>query len=232
MDGTMVGFEALIRWRHPSRGLVAPGLFVPIAEESGLIIRVDEWVLREACREAASWAVPRKIAINLSPVQFQHGDLPGLVHSVLLESGLAPHRLELEITEGVLINDFSRAISILRRLRLLGVKISLDDFGTGYSSLSHLRSFRFDRIKIDRAFISNVDRNPKSAAIVGAVINLAHSLELPVIAEGVETEGQLEFLARSSCDEVQGFLIGRPHPIDRYAALVRNPRSNSVRVAV
>jgi EAL domain-containing protein (putative c-di-GMP-specific phosphodiesterase class I) len=193
---------------------------------------VGEWVLREACREAASWVPPRQIAINLSPVQFQHGDLPGLVQSVLLETGLAPQRLELEITEGVLIRDFSRAKSILGRLRLLGVKISLDDFGTGYSSLSYLESFRFDRIKIDRSLISNVKRNQRSAAIVRSVINLARSLELPVTAEGVETEGQLDFLAQLSCDHVQGFLIGRPAPIDQYAAAVRKQRSDSLRVAV
>lgn len=231
-DEGIVGFEALVRWQHPSRGLLAPGLFVPAAEESGLIMQVGEWVLREACREAASWDVPRQIAINLSPVQFQHGDLPGLVHSVLLESGLAPQRLELEITESVLISDFSRAKVILRRLRLLGVRISLDDFGTGYSSLSYLQSFRFDRIKIDRSLIANVERNPRSAAIVGSVINLAHSLELPVIAEGVETEGQRRFLAGLSCDEVQGYLIGRPCPIDHYAAVVKKRQSDRVRVAV
>jgi diguanylate cyclase (GGDEF)-like protein len=232
MDGGIVGFEALVRWQHPSRGLLAPGLFVPIAEESGLIMQVGEWVLREACREAASWEIPRQIAINLSPVQFRHGDLPGLVHSVLLESGLAPQRLELEITESILINDFSRAKMVLRRLRLLGVRISLDDFGTGYSSLSYLQSFRFDRIKIDRSLIAHVERNPRSAAIVGSVINLAHSLDLPVIAEGVETEGQRRFLAGLSCDEMQGCLIGRPCPIDHYVAVVRKPRSDRVRVAV
>src|SRR5581483_5961920 len=149
IGGDVTGFEALLRWRHPHRGLVPPSIFVPIAEESGLIVPIGEWVLREACREAASWPKPLHVAVNLSPVQFQHGDLAGLVHSVLLETGLNPNRLELEITENVLIGDFSRALSILRRLKAVGVRIAMDDFGSGYSSLSYLQSFPFDKIKID-----------------------------------------------------------------------------------
>ena len=145
-----------MRWQHPQRGLISPGTFIPLAEESGLIVPMGEWILREACREAASWPNPLQVAINLSPVQFRHGDLPGLVHSVLLETGLPPSRLELEITEGVLIDDFSRAVSTLRRLKALGVRIAMDDFGTGYSSLSYLQSFPFDKIKIDQSFISNL----------------------------------------------------------------------------
>ena len=132
IGGDIVGFEALARWRHPTRGIIPPGTFIPIAEDSGLIIAIGEWVLREACREAASWPTPLNIAINLSPVQFRHGDLPALVHSVLLETGLAPGRIELEVTESVLIGDFPRALSILRRLKSLGVRIAMDDFGTGY----------------------------------------------------------------------------------------------------
>jgi diguanylate cyclase (GGDEF)-like protein/PAS domain S-box-containing protein len=220
IEGDIVGFEALVRWHHPSRGQVPPGTFIPLAEESGLILPIGEWILREACREAASWPRPLQIAINLSPVQFQHGDLAGLVHGVLLDTGLAPGRLELEITEGVLIGDFSRAVSILRRLKLLGVRIAMDDFGTGYSSLSYLQAFPFDKIKIDRAFISNLDRNPQSAAIIRAVIGLGRGLNLPVVAEGVETKDQLAFLSREACDEYQGFLIGRPHPIEEYAEMV------------
>jgi predicted signal transduction protein with EAL and GGDEF domain len=176
INGRITGFEALVRWNHPTRGLIPPGMFVPLAEESGLIITLGEWILREACREAASWPKPLQIAINLSPVQFRHGDLAGLVHSVLLETGLAPARLELEITEGVLIGDFSRAVSILRRLKGLGVRIAMDDFGTGYSSLSYLQAFPFDKIKIDRGFISNLDRNAQSAAIIRAVIGLGASI--------------------------------------------------------
>jgi len=220
IDGEVVGFEALIRWHNPARGMVSPGTFIPVAEESGLIMRIGEWVLREACREAAAWAHPLRIAVNLSPIQFRHGDLPGLVHTVLLETGLAPNRLELEITEGVMIEDFARSLSILRRLKALGVRIAMDDFGTGYSSLSYLQSFPFDKIKIDQSFISNVKSNPQSAAIVRAVIGLAHGLNLPVLAEGVETRDQLEFLAAESCNEVQGYLMGRPHPILEYSELV------------
>ncbi len=220
IDGEILGFEALVRWRHPSRGIVSPGTFIPIAEESGFIIPMGEWILRTACSEAASWPRPLQIAINLSPVQFQHGDLPGLVHSVLLETGLPASRLELEITEGVLIGDFTRALSILRRLKALGVRIAMDDFGTGYSSLSYLQSFPFDKIKIDQAFISNLDRNAQSAAIVRAVVGLSHGLQLPVVAEGVETQHQLDFLQRENCDGVQGFFIGRPRPIEDYAEMV------------
>ncbi len=217
IGGEIVGFETLVRWQHPNRGTVPPNTFIPIAEESGLIIPIGEWILRAACREAASWSRPLHIAVNLSPVQFRHGDLPGMVHAVLLETGLNPNRLEFEITEGVLIGDFSRAVSILRRLKTLGVRIAMDDFGTGYSSLSYLQSFPFDKIKIDQAFISNVDCNSQSAAIVRAIIGLGHGLNLPITAEGVETKDQLEFLAREECDEVQGYLIGRPGPIGNYA---------------
>ena len=220
IDGKVVGFEALLRWHHPVRGMVSPGTFIPAAEESGLIMRIGEWVLREACREAAGWTRPLHIAVNLSPIQFRHGDLPGLVHTVLLETGLTPNRLELEITEGVMMEDFGRSLSILRRLKALGVRIAMDDFGTGYSSLSYLQAFPFDKIKIDQSFISNVKSNPQSAAIVRAVIGLAHGLNLPVLAEGVETRDQLEFLAAESCNEVQGYLLGRPHPILEYSELV------------
>jgi diguanylate cyclase (GGDEF)-like protein len=232
IHGEIIGFEALVRWRHSSRGVIPPGTFIPLAEESGLILQMGEWILREACREAASWPRPLQIAINLSPVQFRHGDLPGLVHSVLLETGLAPGRLELEITEGVLIGDFSRALSILRRLKALGVRIAMDDFGTGYSSLSYLQAFPFDKIKIDRAFISNLDRNPQSGAIIRAVIGLGHGLDLPVVAEGVETKDQLAFLAREACNEVQGFLIGRPGPIADFAEIVGRERTVKSMVAL
>jgi len=220
IGGRVVGFEALLRWNHPTRGMIPAGTFVPIAEESGLILPIGEWVLREACREAATWPQPLQIAVNLSPIQFHHGDLPGLVQSILMETRLSPGRLELEITEGVLIGDFSRASSILRRLKALGVRIAMDDFGTGYSSLSYLHSFPFDKIKIDRAFVANLDSNSQSAAIVRAVIALGRGLDLPVVAEGVETEGQLAFLSREACGEIQGFLIGRPQPIEKYGELV------------
>jgi EAL domain-containing protein (putative c-di-GMP-specific phosphodiesterase class I) len=220
INGEFVGMEALVRWHNPARGMVPPGTFIPLAEESGLIIPIGEWILREACREAASWARPLRIAVNLSPIQFRHGDLAGLVHSVLLETGLTPSRLELEITEGVLVEDFSRALSILRRLKALGVRIAMDDFGTGYSSLSYLQAFPFDKIKIDQSFIANLKTTPQSAAIVCAVIGLARGLHLPVLAEGVETKEQLAFLKQETCDEVQGYFLGRPLPIEDYAEMV------------
>jgi EAL domain-containing protein (putative c-di-GMP-specific phosphodiesterase class I) len=220
ITGEAIGFEALARWQCPIRGLVPPATFIPIAEEYSLIIPLGELVLREACREAASWLQPLKIAVNVSPIQFHHGDLPSLVHSILLETGLAPARLELEITEGVLINDFSRAVSILCRLKSIGVQIALDDFGKGYSSLSYLHSFAFDKIKIDRAFVSDLEQNRHSMAIVRAVIGLGHSLKIPVLAEGVETEAQRAFLVHEGCDEIQGYLAGRPFPIGDYAELV------------
>jgi len=227
LDGDITGFEALLRWRHPTRGMIPPSDFIPAAEESGLILPIGEWVLREACREAASWPKPLKIGINLSPLQFRHGDLPGLVHEVLLETGLAPSRLELEITESVLVDDFMRALTILRRLKLLGVHIAMDDFGTGYSSLYNLQAFAFDRIKIDRSFISSLESSRQSATIVRAVIGLGRGLDLPVIAEGVETHEQLAFLSTEECHEVQGYLVGKPLPIESYAAAVGRPVDES-----
>jgi diguanylate cyclase (GGDEF)-like protein/PAS domain S-box-containing protein len=219
----VIGFEALARWLHPVRGFVPPSDFIPLAEESGLIVEMGKWILREACREAASWPVPLQIAVNLSPAQFMHGDVVSLVHSILLETGLAPDRLELEITEGVLIEDFDRGLALLRRLKALGVRISMDDFGSGYSSLSYLQAFPFDKIKIDRAFVMNLGRNPQSAAIVRAVIDLGHGLEMSIVAEGVETQEQLGFLSEEGCDAVQGYFIGKPFPIGKYAALVGRP---------
>lgn len=220
IDGTVTGFEALVRWHHPRHGLVPPSTFIPLAEESGIIMALGEAVLREACREAASWPRPLHIAINLSPVQFQHGDLPRLVHEVLLATGLAPSRLELEITEGVLIGDFNRAVAILRRLKNLGVRIAMDDFGTGYSSLSYLQSFPFDKIKIDQTFIANLGHSQQAATIIRAVIALGRGLDLPVVAEGVETQEQVNFLANEHCNEIQGYFVGRPKPIADYAELV------------
>jgi diguanylate cyclase (GGDEF)-like protein/PAS domain S-box-containing protein len=223
----IIGFEALARWRHPVRGFVPPSDFIPLAEESGLIFEMGQWILREACREAASWPVPLQIAVNLSPAQFMHGDVVSLVHSILLETGLAPGRLELEITEGVLIEDFDRGLALLRRLKGLGVRISMDDFGSGYSSLSYLQAFPFDKIKIDRAFVMNLGRNPQSAAIVRAVIGLGHGLEMSIVAEGVETQEQLTFLAEQGCDAMQGYFIGKPLPIEQYDALVGRVASDA-----
>lgn len=216
IGGKIFGFEALLRWQHPKRGLVPPDTFITLAEQNGMIVEIGEWALRQACADAAGWRQPLQVAVNLSPVQFRYGDLPNFVHSMLLETGLAPKRLELEITEGVLINDSSRALSILRRIKSLGVKIAMDDFGAGYASLSSLQSFPFDKIKIDRTFIAGVDSNQQSAAIVRAVLGLSKALDLPVIAEGVETESEREFLMQEGCQQIQGYLIGRPRPIGNY----------------
>ncbi len=217
IGGEITGFEALVRWHHPRSGLVPPSTFIPLAEETGIIVELGEWVLRTACREAASWPKPLRVAVNLSPVQFQRSDLVKLVHEILLETGLAPARLELEITEGVLIGDFSGAVATLRRLKNLGVRIAMDDFGTGYSSLSYLQSFPFDKIKIDRAFVANLSHSQQAVTIIRAVIALGRGLDLPVVAEGVETEEQLKFLAGEHCNEIQGYLVGRPMPIADYA---------------
>jgi diguanylate cyclase (GGDEF)-like protein/PAS domain S-box-containing protein len=220
IEPEFIGFEALARWIHPQRGFVPPSDFIPLAEESGLIVELGEWILREACREAASWTKPMQVAVNLSPAQFQHGDLVGLVHSILLETGLQPGRLELEITEGVLIEDFERGLSLLRRLKALGVRIAMDDFGSGYSSLTYLQAFPFDKIKIDRTFVLNLGRNTQSAAIIRAMIGLGHGLDISIVAEGVETQDQLTFLAQENCDQVQGYFLGKPAPITQYAGIV------------
>jgi diguanylate cyclase (GGDEF)-like protein len=222
IDGTVIGFEALIRWHHPTRGLIPPSAFIPLAEDNGLMIPLGEWILRAACTEAASWKSKTLVAVNLSPTQFCHGDLPELVHTVLLETGLSPSRLELEITENVLIDDFGRAQAILRRLKTLGVKIVMDDFGTGYSSLSYLQSFPFDKLKVDRSFVSDLETNNNNAAIVRAVITLARSLNLPVLAEGVETEGQRRILSYEGCEQIQGYLIGKPLPMLNYESVVNS----------
>jgi diguanylate cyclase (GGDEF)-like protein len=219
-NGEIIGFEALVRWHHPQRGIVPPAEFIPIAEESDLIIEIGEWVLREACREAATWSDGLQVAVNVSTIQFRRGDLQQLVATVLRESGISPARLELEITEGVLVENVARAAQLLKGLKTLGICIALDDFGTGYSSLSYLQSFPLDRIKIDRSFIASLGRTERSLAIVRAVIGLAHGLGLPALAEGVETADQLATLVDEGCDELQGFLIGRPHPIAAYAHIV------------
>jgi diguanylate cyclase len=212
-DNQTIGYEALIRWNHPVKGLIPPNDFIPIAEETGLIVPIGEWVLRKACATAASWAEPYLIAVNLSPVQFSHGSLPETVHSILIETGLTPKRLELEVTESLLISDPDIALHTLRRLKALGVAIAMDDFGTGYSSLSTLQSFPFDKIKIDRSFVDKLDKQRKSASIIRAVLALGRSLEIPVLAEGIETKAHLDFLRKEGGDEAQGYFLGRPMPV-------------------
>jgi diguanylate cyclase (GGDEF)-like protein/PAS domain S-box-containing protein len=216
----VTGFEALARWHHPERGFIPPDQFVALAEENGLINELGLWVLRQSCMEAARWQRPLDIAVNLSPLQFQHGDLPEQILSILMETGLSPGRLELEITETVLIKDLDRALAMLRRLKALGLRIAMDDFGTGWSSLSTLQAFPFDKLKIDRTFIEKLGRYHEADVIVRAVLGLGRSLDLPVLAEGVETEQQLEFLRREGCNEIQGYLLGRPGPITNFAPLL------------
>lgn len=218
-NGEVIGFEALARWRDPVRGLVSPAQFIPAAEEGGLIAALGAHVLRSACREAAGWAKPLRIAVNLSPLEFESDELPGLVEAVLNETGLDPDRLELEITEGVMVTDAVRAMTTLSRLRALGVRIALDDFGTGYSSLSYLHRFPLTTLKIDRSFVATLGVTLEAAAITRAVIQLGHALGIEVIAEGVETPEQLDFLICEGCDLAQGYLLGRPLDAAAYAHL-------------
>ncbi len=209
-SGELSGYEALLRWQHPQKGAISPTEFIPIAEETGEIFRIGEWVLREACREARRWPNRLKIAVNLSPVQLLQSDLMELVTGILVETGLSPTRLELEITETAIIADKARALHFLRQIKALGVSIAMDDFGTGYSSLDTLHSFPFDKIKIDKSFLLNSAQNPESRAIIKAVLALGQSLKVPVLAEGVETVLQLEMLKEEGCDQVQGYYFGYP----------------------
>lgn len=220
--GVTTGFEALLRWKHATRGAISPATFIPIAEETGAILDIGAWVLREACREAASWQQPLMIAINVSAVQIHNANFVQLVHQTLLETGLPPHRLELEITETALVRDLNRALTTLRQIKALGIRIAMDDFGTGYSSLSNLRAFPFDKIKIDRSFIASVHSNDQAATIVRAVLGLGRGLGLPVLAEGVETGEELKFLQSEACDEVQGYLVGRPSAIEEFRNLTHD----------
>ena len=207
------GFEALLRWQHPRRGLVPPADFIECAEQWGLINKIGEWVLMEACRTAAGWPAPLSVAVNLSPNQFASGDLVGQVRHALEASGLAPSRLELEITEGLLLHDSARTLEQLSALKALGVKIAMDDFGTGYSSLAYLWRFPFDKIKIDRSFVAEMQDNTAIADILRTIALLGQTLNLEVTAEGVETPAQARLLADMRCDQFQGFLYGRPMPV-------------------
>ncbi|ARP62794.1 bifunctional diguanylate cyclase/phosphodiesterase [Mesorhizobium sp. WSM1497] len=213
--GATCGYEALLRWTHPVHGMIPPAEFIPIAEENGSIMAIGEWVLRTVCRQAASWGNGHKIAVNLSPVQFAHADLAKLVHQILIETGLSPKRLELELTESTIVADKVRTLHVLRQVKALGVTIAIDDFGTGYSSLDTLRSFPFDKIKLDRSFMADVERSPQAKAIIRAVLTLGRSLDIPVLAEGVETHVQLTILQVEGCNEAQGYFLGRPKPIDQ-----------------
>lgn len=213
LTGEATGFEVLLRWRNEEGAYISPADFIPVAEETGLILPIGEWVMREACRTAAAWEVPHRVAINLSPIQLVQPDLPDLVRAILAETGLDPSRLELEITETAMISDMARATLALNDLKALGLTIAMDDFGTGYSSLSTLRAFPFDKIKMDRSFMVELDADcAQTRAIIRAVLTIGESLNIPVLAEGVETQAQLDFLKQQGCDEAQGYLLGRPKP--------------------
>jgi EAL domain-containing protein (putative c-di-GMP-specific phosphodiesterase class I) len=199
-----------VRWNHPQRGLVPPGDFIPLAEETGLIIPLGEWVLRTACAHAVKWSEPVNVAVNLSAAQFKGRNLVQLALGALSSSGLSPDRLDLEITESVLLQDEANTLATLHQLRSLGVRISMDDFGTGYSSLAYLRSFPFDRIKIDRSFLSDMPQRNDSHAIIRAVCALARSLKISTVIEGIETEEQRDMARAEGCDEAQGFLFSKP----------------------
>ncbi len=219
-DNRITGCEALLRWTDPERGDIPPAEFIPVAEEIGLIVPLGEWVLRKACADAARWPSHIKVAVNLSPIQVMHQNLIPAVVSALASSGLAPERLEIEITESVLMHNTEMTIDALHRLRELGVRISMDDFGTGYSSLSYLRSFPFDKIKIDRCFISGLPDAKDSIAIVRAVAGLARNLNMIATAEGVETPQQREQVRALGCTEMQGFLFSRPLPVEQLSLLL------------
>jgi EAL domain-containing protein (putative c-di-GMP-specific phosphodiesterase class I) len=224
-DDSLSAAEALVRWRHPEQGLIAPGEFIGLAEETGLIVPIGEFVLRQACYQACEWQrqglANIRVSVNLSVHQLRQGNLASLVRQVLDETGLAPHWLELELTESQMLDNVDSVIATFQQLRNLGVKLAIDDFGTGYSSLSYLKRFPVDYVKIDQTFIRDLSPGGEDAAITRAIIAMAHSLELKVVAEGVETQAQMDFLKSQACDEIQGFLISRPIEASAFAELLR-----------
>jgi EAL domain-containing protein (putative c-di-GMP-specific phosphodiesterase class I) len=219
--GAIAGTEALMRWTHPTMGAVPPTVFIPVAEETGLIGPLGLWLLDEACREAASWVLPIRVAINVSPVQFRTPGFVGHVQQALARTGLAPARLELEITEGVLMRDTAETLATLAALREIGTRIVLDDFGTGYASLAYLQTFTFDKIKIDRSFVKNMETDPTALAIMRAVLGLTQSLNMTTTAEGIEEETQADLLRILGCNEAQGYLFWRPMPAAALRALLK-----------
>jgi EAL domain-containing protein (putative c-di-GMP-specific phosphodiesterase class I) len=211
-DGSIAGYEALLRWNHPQLGWISPAELIPLAEETGLISPLGHWVIQTACREAASWESSLNVSVNLSPAQFRQPGLVKSVADVLASTGLAAARLELELTESVLIDNADQALATLHRLKALGVTVALDDFGTGYSSLSYLSRFPFDRIKIDQSFVRDMLDDANARAIVQAIIGLGRTLNRQITAEGVETAAQATFLREQACDLLQGYLLGHPRP--------------------
>jgi EAL domain-containing protein (putative c-di-GMP-specific phosphodiesterase class I) len=224
----VVGLEALVRWQHPGRGLLSPDQFIPIAEETGLIVPLGEWIIRQACAEAAHFPAAARVAVNVSAAQFRSPNFVQTVVSALASSKLPPHRLELEITETVLMQGSDGALKALHQLRSIGVRIALDDFGTGYSSLSYLSSFPFDKLKIDRSFVTDLADSPHCAAIVRAIIGLGASLGICTTAEGVETPEQFEFLREAGCTEAQGYLLSVPKPAHEALRIFERGRKAAV----
>ena len=220
VTGAMIGAEALMRWTRPDHGAVPPNVFIPISEETGLIVSMGAWLLGEACREATTWPAAMRVAVNVSPLQLRLADFLGTVRGALAQSGLDPHRLELEVTEGILIHDTKETLTVLAELRAIGVRLALDDFGTGYSSLGYLRKFRFDKIKIDRSFVQNLGSDPNAEAIVRAVVGLSDALGISTNAEGVENSEQAAMLRALGCREAQGFLYSKAAPRDKLHALL------------
>jgi diguanylate cyclase (GGDEF)-like protein len=223
--GGIVGFEALIRWNHPQKGRIPPDAFIPIAEETGLIIEIGDWVIRTACTTAVQWRLPFKVAVNVAPMQLNH-DLPRRVAEILKETGLAPSRLEIELTESGIIADRQHALQVVLALKAIGVTVAMDDFGTGYSSLSTLQAFPFDKIKVDKSFIQAVETSVHAAAIVKATLLLGRSLNIPVLAEGVETTRHLDFLREEGCSSVQGYLFGKPMPVEIVNRMIDDARAS------
>jgi EAL domain-containing protein (putative c-di-GMP-specific phosphodiesterase class I) len=211
----LYGVEALVRWKHPTRGLIGPDQFIPLAESTGLIVPLGEWVLKRACADAASWPANVKIAINVSAVQFKKGNLLEAILCSLVETGLSPQRLELEITETSLLDNREAHLATIRQIKNLGISLALDDFGTGYSSVTYLTNFPFDKIKIDRSFTQGVLTRRDYAAVVSSVLALAKGLGTVTTAEGIETEEQLEFIRNAGGDLAQGYLFGRPVPVSQ-----------------
>jgi len=219
-DGRICGAEALMRWHHPKRGMISPAEFIPLAEETEAIVAMGEWALRTACRDAAAGKIPGTVAVNLSPVQFSRDDLAENIQAILLETGLSPKRLEVEVTESTVMSDQTRGLHILRKLKAMGISVAMDDFGTGYSSLATLHAFPFDKIKLDQSFVKRLPSDAAAAAIVRTVLALGVSLGIPVLAEGIETEAQWQFLAREGCAKGQGYLFARPTSVAQLPAAI------------
>jgi len=219
-DGEMVGAEALVRWQHPVRGLIPPDMFIPIAEDSGLIVPLGDWVLETACNHAATWPEGLFVSVNLSPIEFKRSNVVERIQNNLVKTGIDPTRLELEITESTMLEDAAGTLETMKALKALGIRITMDDFGTGYSSLNNLRTFPFDGLKIDRSFLNRLANSEEDKSVIEAMIGLGRALSLTVTAEGIETAEHLQWLRTVSCDEGQGYFLSRPLDTQMFSALL------------